>query len=161
MKQRIYPAPVPETPDEKQGAKLGQDLTIDVRARTIWGEARGEGEQGMHAVASVIMNRVAIARQRGGDYWWGRTVMQVCQKPYQFSCWNKGDPNFPLLLRVTVDDPAFAIAYRFAALAVMGRLSDITRGADHYHAKSVMPFWARDHAPVCTIGSHMFYKLIG
>ena len=161
MKQRIYPTPLPEGGSNKQGEKLGQDLTIDVLARTIWGEARGEGEQGMHAVASVILNRVTVARQRGGNYWWGRTVMQVCQKPYQFSCWNNDDPNFPLLLRVNVNDPDFAVAYRLAALAIMGRLHDITRGADHYHTRSVMPFWARDHAPVCTIGSHVFYKLIG
>ncbi len=159
MKQRIYPVQIPEE-ENKQGQKLGQDLSVDVLARTLWGEARGEGEEGMHAVASVILNRVNVARVRG-DYWWGRTVIQACQKPYQFSCWNTNDPNFPLLLRVTADDPTFALARRLATLAVMGRLPDIVRGADHYHAKSVTPFWARDHAPVCTIGSHIFYRLVG
>lgn len=160
MKKQIYPTPLPMDEPDKQGQKLGQDLTIDVLARTLWGEARGEGEEGMHAVANVILNRVATARRRGGDYWWGRTVMQVCQKPYQFSCWNKNDPNFPLLLRVSLDDPQFAVAHRLAALAVMGRLHDITRGADHYHAARIMPFWARDHAPLCRIGAHIFYRLI-
>ena len=31
-------------------------------ARTIWGEARGEGYSGMQSVANVIMNRYAAAQ---------------------------------------------------------------------------------------------------
>ncbi|MES2728503.1 MAG: cell wall hydrolase [Pseudomonadota bacterium] len=161
MKQRIYPRSIPDPAVEtdKQGEKFSRDLIVDVLARTIWGEARGEGEDGMQAVANVVLNRVAVARQRG-DYWWGRTIVQVCQKPYQFSCWNKNDPNFPALIRVDMKDAGFATAHRIATLAVMGRLPDITRGADHYHARSVAPFWARDHTPVCHIGGHIFYRLI-
>ena len=41
---------------------------IDLLARTIWGEARGDGYTGMKAVANVIMNRV----QKGS--WYGKTV---------------------------------------------------------------------------------------
>ena len=42
-----------------------KNLEIDVLARTLWGEARGEGTAGMQAVASVILNRVKIAKQKG------------------------------------------------------------------------------------------------
>lgn len=35
------------------------DASVDVVARTIWGEARREGATGMQAVACVIANRVA------------------------------------------------------------------------------------------------------
>lgn len=38
----------------------GQSKEIDVLARTIYGEARGEGMQGMQAVANVVMNRAKI-----------------------------------------------------------------------------------------------------
>ncbi|CAF0809757.1 unnamed protein product, partial [Didymodactylos carnosus] len=31
---------------------------IDVLTRTVWGEARGESEEGQAAVAHVILNRV-------------------------------------------------------------------------------------------------------
>ena len=34
-----------------------QQNHIDVMARTIWGEARGEGLKGMEAVGFVIMKR--------------------------------------------------------------------------------------------------------
>ena len=30
---------------------------VDILARTIYGEARGEGQEGMEAVACVVMNR--------------------------------------------------------------------------------------------------------
>jgi len=30
---------------------------LDTMARTVWGEARGEGERGMEAIAWVIKNR--------------------------------------------------------------------------------------------------------
>ena len=68
-----------------------QELPVaEVLARTLYGEARGEGLPGIEAVACVILNRVAFAKARG-RYWWGNTVSQVCLKPGQFSCWNAGD----------------------------------------------------------------------
>ncbi len=132
---------------------FAQGLAIDVLARTLWGEARGEGSAGMQAVANVVMNRVAC----GG--WWGDTVIAVCQKPYQFSCWNKGDPNYHKVLNVDADDLYFATALRVARRAVFGTLADITNGADHYHAAGISPYWARGEKPVAVIGHHIFYRL--
>ena len=57
--------PVYNDTEEEQGAEFYRKLEIDTLARTIWGEARGEGSAGMQAVANVVMNRAAI----GG--WWG------------------------------------------------------------------------------------------
>ena len=34
-----------------------QKNDLDILARTLYGEARGEGTEGMEAVANVIMNR--------------------------------------------------------------------------------------------------------
>ena len=55
-------------------ALIDDNNEIDLLARTIWGEARGEGQTGMQAVANVIMNRV----KKGG--WWGATVQDVVLK---------------------------------------------------------------------------------
>lgn len=38
---------------------------VDVLARTIYGEARGESISGMEAVAFVVLNRVAFSKRRG------------------------------------------------------------------------------------------------
>ncbi len=134
------------------------DLVIDVLARTLWGEARGEGVQGMEAVACVILNRVKVADERGG-YWWGRDIISVCQKPYQFSCWNRSDPNYRQLQAITDKDIHFATAVRIARRAVANILIDTTNGATHYHTKSIMPDWAQGQTPCAAIGDHVFYRL--
>lgn len=131
---------------------------IDILARTLWGEARGESLQGQEAVANVIMNRLALARKRG-TFWWGNTIESICRKPYQFSCWNSNDPNYPKIMQVTLADPVFAQCQRIARRAIRGLLADHTFGADHYHALSVSPSWARSDAITATIGNHVFYKL--
>lgn len=135
------------------------ELSADVLARTIWGEARAEPIDGMEAVASVVLNRVAVARQKGG-YWWGGDIISVCQKPYQFSCWNRTDPNYAKLIAVTTDNIHFMTCLRIARRAVAGALKDNTRGATHYHADYVSPYWAKGQAPRVTIGRHIFYRLI-
>lgn len=134
-------------------------MEIDTLARTIWGEARGEGSAGMQAVANVVLNRVAYARERG-RHWWGDTVITVCQKPYQFSCWNRADPNFRKLLEVDGRDLYFATALRIARRALCGALPDITDGATNYHAAGTSPYWTQGQKPVAVIGRHIFYRLV-
>lgn len=143
---------------DKSMQEFYNDITIDVLARTLWGEARGEGVDGMKAVACVILNRVAVAEKRG-NFWWGRNVIQVCQKPYQFSCWNRSDPNFRKLQAVDEEDLYFATALRIARRAIAGSVKDNTGGATHYHADSIMPYWAKGEKPTATIGNHKFYRL--
>lgn len=131
-----------------------QKEQADTLARTAWGEARGEGVQGMQAVCNVVMNRV----KRGG--WYGVTPREACLKPYQFSCWLKSDPNRAKLLAVDESDPQFAQAKQLAELAVQGTLPDITGGAVNYLAlnslKSV-PSWAGQMRKTAQIGNHTFY----
>jgi N-acetylmuramoyl-L-alanine amidase len=146
--------------NSSEARRLYQDLELDVMARTVWGEARGEGITGMQAVAHVIVNRVIIAQKMGG-YWWGNTILQVCQKPYQFSCWNKDDPNRRLVIAVNEEsDPLFATAKRTCSRVLLGFLPDITGGADHYHARNILPHWAQGQTPSARIGRHIFYKLM-
>jgi spore germination cell wall hydrolase CwlJ-like protein len=138
---------------EADSAGFQSALNIDVLARTMWGEARGEGSAGMQAVANVVINRTEI----GG--WWGNSIIEVCQKPFQFSCWNKDDPNFGKVLSVERDDLYFATAMRIAQRALYGHLPDITNRADHYHAAGILPYWAKGEKPVTVLGNHIFYRL--
>ncbi|MCA1971808.1 MAG: cell wall hydrolase [Caenispirillum sp.] len=137
-------------------------LDIDTLARTLYGEARGEGQIGMIAVAHVVLNRV----KRPG--WWTRergdgipddTIAAGCRDPWQFSCWNANDPNRDKLLAVDLNDPVFHRCY-FVALGVViaaQGFDDPTQGATHYHAASTSPPWARGRVPVVSIGRHKFY----
>jgi len=135
------------------------DMCIDVLARTLWGEARNQGTHGMQAVANVVMNRTDHAQEKG-RFWWGNNVIQVCQKPYQFSCWNRNDPNFKKVQSVDESDLYFASAVRIARRAVIGALNDITNGATHYHTKNIAPYWAKGRTPCAEIGSHVFYHMV-
>jgi spore germination cell wall hydrolase CwlJ-like protein len=128
---------------------------IDILARTIYGEARGENQEGRIAVANVIINRA----NHGG--WWGDSIKKTCLKPYQFSCWNAKDPNREKLLKVTIDDEDFRDCLEIAALAVNGDLMDNTKNATHYHTTATAPKWAETGTRVATIGNHIFYNNVG
>jgi N-acetylmuramoyl-L-alanine amidase len=136
---------------------MSTDPNIDTLARTIYGEARGQGGYGMRAVACAIMNRVALAGQH--PHFGDGTVSSCCQYPWQFSCWNQNDPNLPILQKVLVTDPNFALAIQIATDAVNGNLPDITDGATYYYAMGTpVPPWAVDKNPCATIGRHVFFK---
>lgn len=133
---------------------------MDIFARTLYGEARGEykhhGPAALIAVANVIMNRF----KQGGKY--GKTLMDVCFKPRQFSCWNKNDPNRLLIQEIDLEvDPIFNFCYVVVQKVVKGLWPDLTRGSDHYHARSCKPYWARPGKIKLQLGGHIFYKLEG
>ncbi|NQU58997.1 MAG: cell wall hydrolase [Rhodospirillales bacterium] len=141
------------------GKFLPRDAEVELLARTLYGEARGETVRGKEAVACVIINRVKRARERGG-YWWGDSLGLVCQKPWQFSCWNAGDPNLKKITAVAPDNRVFQSCIRIARRAATGALDDLTGGATHYHTKGVNPPWSRAKAPSLEIGNHLFYANI-
>lgn len=136
-----------------------EDLTY--LALTIWGEARGEGREGMRAVAHVIKNR----RDSPNDRRYGSTIRQVCTKPWQFSCWNANDPNskkldpakMEALNPATPDGNSWRVAKQIAYSVLAGVLPDITNGATYYHTKAVDPSWDDDMKLVATVGRHLFY----
>jgi len=128
--------------------------SIDIMARTIYGEARGEKTtKALLAIAHVILNRVEHKN-------WGETAEEVITQPLQFSCWNSNDPNRDLIQNITLEDQGFRKAYR-AAIAVMQRTIDPTKGATHYHSVHIKtPHWAKAKSarPTGKVGNHMFYK---
>ena len=134
------------------GRLFYMDKAIDIMARTAYGEARGEGPQGMQAVCHVIMNRANL------NGWMGGTVVGVALKPQQFSAWNKDDPNRAIIEAVDDSDPVFAQALQIAAAVYGGEVEDITNGATHYHASWVNPYWADSNKIVAQVGDHTFYE---
>jgi len=134
-----------------------QNDDADILARTIYGEASGEKLDGQEAVASVVLNRLRFAKQKGG-WWWGNSIMQICLKPLQFSCWNANDVNREKIEKVSFEDKSFKLARRIALRAIAGLLKDKTRGSTHYHTKNIRPKWSIGKIPAAQIGSHFFYN---
>lgn len=125
---------------------------IWILAQTIYGEARGERLEGQKAVACVVMNRYKDKR-------WPATIARVCKQPWQFSCWNKADPNSVLLAHLDLTDETFRKCYAVAAFCLAEIEPDKTRGANHYHTMAVTPKWSDRSKQTALIGSHIFYKL--
>lgn len=125
-------------------------------AATAWGEARSEGEDGMRAVAHVIVNRVGAR--------FGETVEDVVRSPWQFSVWNRGDPNRPLVMNPDryatsgVNLETWEIAQRVAREVLSGQSVDPTNGALFYHTTAIRPWWSRYGEGAHTIGAHIFYR---
>ncbi|HYD87895.1 MAG TPA: cell wall hydrolase [Vitreimonas sp.] len=131
------------------------EAEVRLLAATIWGEARSEGEDGMRAVAHVMVNRVG---QRFGE-----NLETVIMTPYQFSVWNRGDPN-----RRLVSNPeryatggvaleTWEAAQRIAREVLSGQSVDPTGGALFYHTRAVRPSWARQGVGRQVFGAHIFY----
>lgn len=140
---------------------------LDILARTIWGEARGEGQKGMEAVACVIMNRVKANKWFTGylliDHNRVSSVAETCLKPYQFSCWNENDVNLEKLKRVGTEDPFFSLALNIANQALSGRMKDFTHGATHYKVRTCKASWIdrnNPQIPCYELGKHVFYNNI-
>ncbi len=128
----------------------GRSHDVDIVARTIWGEARGDGVSGMRAVAAVIMNRSSDPR-------WPSAPADVALQPLQFSTWNADDPNRPKALAVNESDSSFRQALSIAEDAVSGRLSDPTGGANHFYADTIAPpDWSFAMRFARRIGGHRF-----
>ena len=136
------------------------DKHIDILARTIYGEARGEykrlngGLPSLIAVANVIMNRL----NSKNDY--GQSIAVVCLKAWQFSCWNHSDPNRVLLHQENLEnEPIFQLCQNVAQHVVLGDWPDVTKGSDHYHTTAVKPTWSLGKKPMIQIGNHLFFRL--
>ncbi len=149
-------------PEEPAGHTLsGSQPTVvdenEVRllAATVWGEARSEGENGMRAVAHVMVNRI------GNRF--GEDLATVILSPKQFSVWNRGDPNRRTVVNLARDaadiatDPEWATADRVAREVLSGQSIDPTDGALFYHTRAVRPRWARVGQGRQVIGQHIFY----
>lgn len=131
-----------------------KDNDIDIVAKTIYGEARGEyknyGENSLIAIANVIQNRKNIT---------GEPIFaNICLKPKQFSCWNNTDPNKKIIENVTVEDQIFLKCLKIATHAINKNLEDITNGATHYYSTFLKnpPYWAKNKKPTAIIGNHIF-----
>ena len=127
------------------------DDPVTCLARTIYWEARGEGEEAMRAVAHVVANRVA--QQRFPESFCGVIKDGGEQAPCQFSWWCDGRPD------TAWEAEVYARAREIARQVLNGTSKDPTGGATMFHHSGVNPRWARAAKKTATIGSHVFYTL--
>lgn len=117
----------------------------------LWHEARGESKEGIHAVASVIQNRVYSGR-------YPKNFCEVVQQGRQFSYRNRKGV-------VVTPTPN---AFQLQTARVIDRLStemltgefkaSVAPSVLWYHTKKVKPQWSKQFKKVKVIGNHVFYS---
>lgn len=149
-------------PDEAGSTSIASTPVVldeeDVRllAATAWGEARSEGADGMRAVAHVMVNRVSSR--------FGEDLKTVILSPRQFSAWNVGDPNRPLVQNperyATAGEnlETWQEAQLIAREVLTGQSVDPTGGALFYHTRAIRPWWSSYGEGRTVIGAHVFYR---
>lgn len=122
-------------------------------ARTLYGEAKAYSVADAVAIGHTVMNRVAYPN-------WPVTVSEVCQQPWQYSCWNTGDPNRQRISRAAPGVTKwFDVCYETAA-EILGGSPDPTYKATHYYAKSMKkpPYWVKGKTPCYETPGHYFFN---
>lgn len=154
------PAVEPEAPAPAVEVVPAEEIdVVDAHwmALTMWGEARNGGEAAMRAVGHVIDNR-----RRAGTH--GRYATETVSAAWQFSAWNRNDPNYPAMMNIdklrpdSEDHAMWLTAKRVAAEILSGASADPTGGALFYHTAAVSPRWSSGLAPVRVIGGHLFFR---
>jgi spore germination cell wall hydrolase CwlJ-like protein len=119
-------------------------------ALALYWEAKTEGPDGMRAVASVVLNRVAHPQ-------FPSTVCGVVTQggerpPCQFSWWCDGKSDRP------TDPRAWRLARQIAQAALAKPPPDRTRGALFFHNAAIPTPWVRKRERTAQIGRHIFYR---
>ena len=121
-----------------------QPCPAGVVSDTLFAEARGEGRQGILAVASVIWNR---AERKG------MTPDAVCLAPRQFSCWNAG---YRIQTPKNGQERAIlAFCEGLEKQMESGTFKPTTK-ADHYMRFDCYPSWRKELKNQERIGKHIF-----
>ena len=116
---------------------------------TLYMEARGEGERGLRAVATVIYNRAKGSAAQ---------MEKVCLKPYQFSCWNgKAPKSVRIAPKSAFDRRAYALCLSIEKELLSGNFSPLGEWTHYYNPRLCSPTWAQG-VPCVKIGNHNFLK---
>jgi spore germination cell wall hydrolase CwlJ-like protein len=129
---------------------------IGILARTIMGEARGEPFDGKVAVGRTIVNR-----WRSKKWFAGATIAETAQMTWQYSCWNRNDPNRARILDAAFDEAGLRECMRAALDAIDGKGAEWLKDCTHYYADHIRtPNWAEGRTPAGQIGNHIFFAKI-
>ncbi len=135
-------------PQRSQSLWKQKELTL--LAMCVYGESRSEPYEGKLSIGFVVMNRLEEKS------WYGKTLKEVLLKPYQFSCFNRNDPNYKKLF--SPDKGLWKKCFKAAWNAYSKLSKDPTLGADHYCRYDISPPWINSMEKKKQIGDHVFFK---
>ena len=149
------PSPAAPSISFRPTTPVDQMRSLDCLTQAIYYEAGNQSEDGMRAVAQVVLNRVRHPS-------WPNSV---CGVVYQGPMRAGGGCQFTFTcdgsLARTAVPTLWARARQYAAEALAGRTFAPVGLSTFYHANYVFPSWAPRLVKTATIGAHIFYRLPG
>jgi len=149
------PSPAASSFAFRPATPVDQMRSLDCLTQAIYYEAGNQNEDGMRAVAQVVLNRVRHPS-------WPNSV---CGVVYQGPMRAGGGCQFTFTcdgsLARTPVPTLWARARQYAAEALAGRTYPGVGLSTFYHANYVFPRWAPRLVKTATIGAHIFYRLPG
>lgn len=136
------------------GGALEASRDLDCLTEAVYYEARGEGRDGMRAVAQVVLNRVrhpSYPKSVCGVVYQGSNRSSGCQ--FSFTC------NREVLGRRNA--AAWDRARTIASGALSGQVFGTVGNATHFHTTAVNPNWRNSLVRVAQVGDHLFYRFSG
>tara|TARA_R110000822_G_scaffold88734_1_gene205438 strand:- start:1467 stop:2171 length:705 start_codon:yes stop_codon:yes gene_type:complete len=121
---------------------------ISCMAENAYFEAGNEPTKGIIAVNNVVLNRVNDKRFPNTPC---GVISQRTKRVCQFSWKCEGR-------KVVRDQGTYTKAKKIAEHVYLGNYSDVTNGAQFYHADYVSPSWGRVFNRTTKIGAHIFYR---
>ena len=131
-----------------------QSRDLECLTQAVYYEARGEGQNGMKAVAQVVLNRArhpAFPKTVCGVVFQGSNRATGCQ--FSFTCNGA--------MRAPVNRAAWNRARDIASAALSGEVYHSVGAATHFHTTAVSPRWRHSLVQVNQVGSHLFYRFGG
>ena len=116
-------------------------MSLEALTRVVYGEARGESEEGKRAVAWVVINRANIS---------GKSIEYEARKKSQFCCYSGEMKEFE----------AKKECEKIANDAIQNKSVDPTNGATFFYSGQTVTSWAKGKSPCAEIGCHKFFKNI-
>ncbi|GAO39559.1 putative SleB-like protein [Sphingomonas changbaiensis NBRC 104936] len=137
--------------------KSGSDdyaRSLDCLAAAAYYEAAAEGDDGMRAVAQVVLNRLrhpAFPKTICGVVFQGSDRDTGCQ--FTFTC----DGSLARIPSVS----GWKRAREIAEAALKGKVFKPVGYSTHYHTNWVVPYWSGTLDKVAAVGSHLFFRWQG
>jgi hypothetical protein len=149
------PSPAAPSLAFRPATPIDQMRSLDCLTQAVYYEAGNQSEDGMRAVAQVVLNRVRHPS-------WPNSV---CGVVYQGPMRAGGGCQFTFTcdgsLARTPVPTLWTRARQYAAEALAGRTYAGVGLSTFYHANYVFPSWAPRLVKTATIGAHIFYRLPG
>lgn len=133
---------------------LDQSRDLECLTQAVYYEARGEGRDGMKAVAQVVLNRArhpAFPKTVCSVVYQGANRGTGCQ--FSFTCNGA--------MRGAVNRAAWNRAREVATKALSGQVFSAVGNATHFHTTAVSPSWRNNLVRVNQVGDHLFYRFGG